>query len=262
MLLNHPLTPNPKVTPMKQWLDDLRVLMRFVRGKPNTGDHSADLDAFYRPQAYLYDNFRERLLPGREDFMRALPLKPGARVVDFGAGTGRHWLYVEHSLATLERLDLIDLCTPLLEIASERFNHLANVHTEVADAQIWQADSGVDVIVFSYSLSMMTNWQAALANACKQLRPGGVLAIIDFYTLPEFPPSPLNSLSSWNRWFWPRWFAHDGVMLRPQVLPFLLTCGDTLVVDQSFVRLPYLPWPRAPWFMWIGHSDSRFRFNE
>ena len=234
------------------WRGDLRVLLQFVRGRRSGVDQAAGLDDFYGPQAHAYDRFRERLLPGRRAFMEALPLAAGTRVIDFGAGTGRHWLYVEDKVAELGQLDLVDLCTPLLDIARARFAGAPRVCATLADAASWRAAEPADMIVFSYSLSMMPDWRLVLVNALAQLKPGGVLGLVDFYSLPAQPPAPLRSMSVWNRWFWPRWFAHDGVWLRPEVLPTLLSCGPTVALEQSAVALPYLPFVRAPWFLWIG----------
>ncbi len=238
------------------WRDDVRVLLQFLHGRRSGADHGANLDAFYGPQADVYDRFRERLLHGRADLMRALDLRAGQRVIDFGAGTGRHWLFVEPALPQLARVDLVDLCTPLLEVARGRFARYPNVHTVRADAQVWRADAAADAAIFSYSLSMIPDWRAALVNAVRQVRPGGVIGIVDFYTLPETPPRPFRALSKWDRSFWPRWFSHDGVMLRPEVPAALLELGVTVCFEQGAARLPYLPLVQAPWFFWIGRLPS------
>jgi S-adenosylmethionine-diacylgycerolhomoserine-N-methlytransferase len=243
------------------WRGDLRVLRQFLRGSRGGGDQAARLNDFYGPQAHAYDRFRERLLPGRRAFMEALPLSAGLRVIDFGAGTGRHWLYVEDKLAALAHLDLVDLCTPLLDIARARFAGTPQACVTLADAAKWRATQPADVVVFSYSLSMMPDWRMVLANALAQLKPGGVLGMVDFCTLPAQPPAPLRPLSRWNRWFWPHWFAHDGVWLRPEVLPALLTSGPTLALEQSVAALPYLPFVRTPWFLWIGRPGHEASFS-
>jgi S-adenosylmethionine-diacylgycerolhomoserine-N-methlytransferase len=243
------------------WRGDARVLLQFLRGRRGGGDQAAALDGFYGPQAQAYDRFRERLLPGRRSLMEALPLSAGMRVIDFGAGTARHWLYVEDKLAGLGRLDLVDLCTPLLDIARARFAGAPQVHANLADAATWRAEAPADAVIFSYSLSMMPDWRSVLANALAQLKPGGVLAMVDFCTLPAAPPAPLRPLSRWSRWFWPRWFAHDGVWLRPEILPALLASGPTAALEQSLAALPYLPFVRAPWFFWIGRPEPEASFT-
>ncbi|HET6485246.1 MAG TPA: class I SAM-dependent methyltransferase [Spirochaetia bacterium] len=237
--------------------EDLPVLLQLLRGKPRGLSHADGLNAFYGPQARVYDHFRDRLLPGRQALMTALPLTNGARAVDLGAGTARHWLFVEERLGALARLDLVDLCGPLLQVAADRFRARGNVATHLADAETFRAGAPVDVVVFSYSLTMMEDWQAAVRNACGQLRPDGVVAVVDFYTLPLDPPLPLAALSRWDRWFWPRWFAHDGVRLRPELLPTLLSLGKTLRVEQGRTPVPYLPGFRIPWFLWVGRPERR-----
>ncbi|HEY1721603.1 MAG TPA: class I SAM-dependent methyltransferase [Magnetospirillaceae bacterium] len=249
------------LAPARDWRSDLRVLLQFLRGNSGSGDHAARLNAFYGPQAQAYDAFRERLLPGRRAFMEALPLATGARAIDFGAGTGRHWLYIGDKLADIAQLDLVDLCSPLLDIARTRFANQSQVRIVLGDATTWQAAAPADAIIFSYSLSMMPDWRTVLANALAQLKPGGVLGVIDFCTLPVVPPTPLRPMSRWSRWFWPRWFAHDGVWLRPDVLPALMASGPTLALEQSAAALPYLPFIRAPWFLWIGRPKPQAKFT-
>lgn len=234
------------------WREDLPVLWRLLRGKPRRASAADSLDAFYGPQAEAYDRFRERLLSGRREFMQALPLTPGSRVLDLGAGTGGHWSYVPEHAARIARLDLVDLCEPLLTVARRRFDGRANVRVMFGDAERFAAADRFDVVLFSYSLSMMTGWRGALDVARRHLAPGGTLAIIDFYTLPASAPVGLAPLSSWSRNFWPRWFRHDGVHLDPEVLPTLMREGRTTRLVQEYSRVPYLAGLRAPWFMWMG----------
>lgn len=239
------------------WRDDLRVLWHMAKGRRRTSSHAEALDAFYGPQAHAYDRFRERLLPGREPLMRALALRPGLRVLDLGAGTGRHWAYVAEQLPGLARLELVDLCTPLLAVARERFADRPNVVLTVHDATSVPVAEPVDLVVLSYSLSMMPDWRAVLAHAWRCLRPGGRLAIVDFYTLPSPPPAGFGPLGGWDRWLWPRWFAHDGVWLRPEVAGTLLALGGrTVALRQQRDRVPYLAGLKAPWFFWIGEKPA------
>jgi SAM-dependent methyltransferase len=107
---------------------DARVLFSMLRGQPRQGSHAERLAAFYGPQASQYDAFRERLLHGRAEMIDALldalvdarGSLEGAHVVELGGGTGRNLLFFGERLDTLGRVDLVDLCGPLLDEARAR----------------------------------------------------------------------------------------------------------------------------------------------
>jgi ubiquinone/menaquinone biosynthesis C-methylase UbiE len=233
-------------SPICPAMGELRILAALVRGMPRRGTHQERLEGFYGPQADGYDAFRERLLPGRSELMRALPLPPGAVLAEFGGGTGRNLEALGPRLATCRRAVVVDLCRPLLAEAERRAARLGwtNVETAAADACTWDAGEPLDAAVFSFSLTMIPDWRAALANACRQLRPGGVLAVADFH-LPRD--------ASWlTRAFWPRWFAHDGVRPSAEHLPWITDRCTTLDFSAGSVRLPWLCGLRAPVYRCIG----------
>ena len=119
---------------------------------------------------------------------------------------------------------MVDLAPSLLAVAQERIrqHHWANVETAVADATTFRpAEGPADVVTFSYSLTMIPDWFAALDNAWSLLRPGGLIGVVDFYVLRQFPPTGLTRHAWWTRTFWPLWFARDNVHLSPDHLPWL-----------------------------------------
>ncbi|HTZ00553.1 MAG TPA: class I SAM-dependent methyltransferase, partial [Rhodocyclaceae bacterium] len=152
-------------------LADVRVLWQLLRGMQAGGDHASRLEAFYGPQADAYDNFRERLLAGRNELMDRLQPAAGERVVELGAGTGRNPAFLGPRLATLESLTLVDLCPSLLAQARRRWAHADNVVAVEADACSWRPPLPVDAVYFSYSLTMIPDWRAAMENAVAMLRP-------------------------------------------------------------------------------------------
>ncbi len=258
-------------------IDDVSVLTRLLRGQPTVGSHAENLQAFYAPQAARYDAFRERLLHGRETLIDLLDVWPGDRVVELGGGTGRNLDHFGERLPRLESYDLIDLCPALLDVARHRAIRYVsdsatdqsmhsdaadnsgrhcpyperggdNIRIVEADATSWRPKQPVDVVLFSYSLTMIPDWRAALANAHAMLRPGGKIAIVDFHL-------PLSASGLANR-FWQRWFAHDGVRLSQDHLPTLVTLFDPLVQIERQAPVPYLstllPGLRVPYYLFIG----------
>src|SRR5438128_7241859 len=72
---------------------DLRILyhlaLKPVRGK----DHAARMESFYAGQAAGYDDFRKRLLKGRQELWNLIQPPPGGTWLDMGGGTGANLEY-------------------------------------------------------------------------------------------------------------------------------------------------------------------------
>lgn len=229
---------------------ELRTLWSLLRGQARGGPPAERLQAFYAPQAAHYDRFRERLLAGRDALVAALRFAPGAQVVELGAGTGRNAEYFGVRLAELGCLELIDLCPALLAQARLRAAQLPNVRVIEADATRYRAAAPVDGAYFSYALTMIEDWRAAIDNAIAMLRPGGLLGVVDFYV-------SATRHGAWTRAFWPRWFAHDGVRPSLDHLPYLQERLETVFLRESRAPVPYLPGARVPYYLFVGRRPTR-----
>lgn len=237
-------------------LADARILLHLVRGQRRDGSHAERLEDFYGPQAEQYDAFRERLLHGRERLMELLDPAPGERVVELGAGTGRNLGFLGERLAGLAQVDLVDLCPALLEQARRRTRGMENVQVVEADAVGYRPLEPVDRVYFSYSLTMIPDWEGALRNAIGMLKPGGSLGVVDFYVSDADPAPGLVRHGPLTRWFWPRWFGHDGVHPNPAHLRLLRTLLPDHVLEESRAPVPYLPGPRVPYYCFVGRSAA------
>jgi S-adenosylmethionine-diacylgycerolhomoserine-N-methlytransferase len=233
---------------------DSSTLFHLVRGQPRRGSHAERLQAFYGPQAAFYDAFRERLLHGRRELIEQLDLPAGARVVDLGGGTGRSLLFFGDRLAGLARVELVDLCPALLQEARKRTAPMPNVHVVHADATSYRPEQPVDCVYFSYALTMIPAWRGAIDNALAMLRPGGLLAAVDFYVSESSPPPGVLRHGVVTREFWTRWFAHDGVRLTPSHLRRLQELLPDHTVQERRGPVPYLPGLRAPYYLFVGRT--------
>jgi S-adenosylmethionine-diacylgycerolhomoserine-N-methlytransferase len=236
-------------------LADLSVIWRMLRGQPRTGSQAQRLEAFYRPQAQNYDRFRERLLHGRREMISLLAPAPGSRIVELGGGTGRNLEFFGNRIAGFASVELVDLCPALLKQAWQRCRGWPNVDIVQADATQWQPREAVDCVYFSYALTMMPDWNAALDNALAMLKPGGTLGVVDFYVASPEPLPGLRRHTAATRWLWPRWFAHDGVHLHPDHLPQLMSKTAALHLIENCAALPYLPGLRVPYYIYVGRKS-------
>lgn len=230
-------------------ISESRILWSLLRGHPGGGDHAANLDGFYGAQAEHYDDFRDRLLPGRAELYASLKLPSGSRLVELGAGTGRNLAWLEEAqIASLARADLVDLCEPLLARARRRWQAAPQVVCHRADACTWRPEASADTVVFAYSLTMISDWRKALDNALAMLRPGGRLAVVDFTLSPD--------QSALARSFWKTWFGHDGVHLDTAHLPALQALLPAHRAEFRTTHLPYLPGLSVPYYLFVGTKPA------
>jgi S-adenosylmethionine-diacylgycerolhomoserine-N-methlytransferase len=105
----------------------------------------------------------------------------------------------------------------------------------------------VDVVTFSYALTMIPDWQKAVANAKRLLKPGGHLCVCDF-TVDDSQWYGMNT-------FWRKTFATDHVFLRPEHRPFLRSQFKPVHEDLGYGTFPYVP-PvlQCPWYVFIGQK--------
>jgi S-adenosylmethionine-diacylgycerolhomoserine-N-methlytransferase len=233
-------------------LADARILYAMARGASRGTTHAERLQNFYAPQAEAYDAFRERLLHGREQLIDLLPVASGGRVVELGAGTGRNLEFFGSRLAHFGQVEIVDLCPALLETARRRTAQLANVRVVEADATHYRPARAVDAVYFSYALTMIPDWRAAIDSALAMLAPRGVLGVVDFY-LPRLQDGEgrFSRRARSNR-FWRRWFAHDGVHLSEEHLPYLRGRLDCMACLERAGTVPYLPWLKVPHYVFVG----------
>ncbi len=238
---------------------DLRILWQLLLTPIRGATHSERLESFYRGQAAGYDDFRARLLPGREQMFGALPVPAGGRWIDFGGGTGSNLEHLGDRLPQLSELFLVDLSPSLLDVARRRVaeHGWSNVRICQADATSFEPPGGsVDVVTFSYSLTMIPDWFAALEQAWRLLKPGGWIGVVDFYVSRKHTSESLAQHGWLTRTFWPAWFATDNVFLSADHLPMLQSrfAAERLIESRSSV--PYLPLGDVPYYSFIGHKSE------
>lgn len=235
---------------------DARVLMRLLLGQPRRGSQAERLQAFYAPQAADYDRFRARLLHGRETLVRLMDVPAGARVLELGGGTGSNLAHFGQRLASFERVELVDLCPALLEQARRRAGTLPNVEVIEADATTYRPAVQPDAVYFSYSLTMIPSWHAAILNALEMLEPGGTLGVVDFYVSDANGGPGAAQHGALARHFWPRWFGHDGVHPSPEPLRLLMERLPSHQLIERTAPVPYLPGLRVPYYVFVGRKQD------
>ena len=224
-----------------------------IRGKT----HAERLESFYGGQAEAYDQFRRHLLKGREEMYAALPVNEGDVLVEMGAGTGQNLEFLGDRVTRCRKIYLVDLSKSLLEMARKRIADRGWNHVEAveADATTFQpAEGTVDLVTFSYSLTMIPDWFAAIDQAERLLKPGGHIGVVDFYVARKWPDADRMKHGWLTRTFWPTWFNMDNVYPSPDHIPYLRRQFETEVLEERKAWMRYLPGTRVPYYWFVGRK--------
>lgn len=227
------------------------IALKPIRGS----SHSERLESFYRHQSDAYDGFRSRLLPGRDELIKdsVRHLRPGASWIDIGCGTASNLEVVPKFSETCGRITLIDLCEPLLAKARARIQILGLSQAEIVcgDATSHPLPAA-DLVTFSFSLTMIPNWFVAIDAAVRALKPGGIIAVVDFFVSRRYQDNERSPHPFLTRTFWPIWFGFDNVNLSSDHIPYLVTHTHTVSLVEGRSSLPFLPFVRVPFYRFIG----------
>ena len=97
------------------FISDMKVLYHMLV-KPVRGDNHAErMESFYGGQAAAYDDFRKRLLKGREELWGAIPRPTEGVWVDMGGGTGANIENLANDIESLKKVYVVDLSESLLK---------------------------------------------------------------------------------------------------------------------------------------------------
>ncbi len=166
------------------------------------------MDRMYRVQRYFYDITRKYYLLGRDRLIARMGVSPSDKVLEIGCGTARNLVALarKHPGAQFFGVDAANVMieTACKKVAGNGLDgriHLRQGLAEGLDAGGWFGVPAFDRIFFSYSLSMIPTWQAALEAALGNLKPEGELWIVDFWDLGGYPRVAGKVLAAWLELF-------------------------------------------------------------
>jgi demethylmenaquinone methyltransferase/2-methoxy-6-polyprenyl-1,4-benzoquinol methylase len=110
-----------------------------------------------------------------------LAVRPGARVLEIGCGTGRNFPFLHAAVGPAGRIFGVDLSSGMLRKARElcRREQWSNVELTQCDAAEYIPPEPLDGILFGLSYNTMPHHLTVLRHAWKMLRPGGRIVIMD-----------------------------------------------------------------------------------
>ena len=171
-------------------------------------DHGEAMDRMYRFQRHFYDASRRYYLVGRDQLIDRLAPPHGGSVLEIGCGTGRNLIGAARRYPDA-KLFGVDISQEMLRTALNSVSRMKlerRVTMACADATSFDPLSSLgqrrfDRIYFSYTLSMVPEWQAALRHAFSLLAQDGELHIVDFGQCEGLPRGFRGMLFRWLELF-------------------------------------------------------------
>lgn len=167
-------------------------------------DHKGLMDGVYRYQRHIYDLTRKYYLLGRDPMICDLAPPPGGAVLEIGCGTGRNLIAVGKAWPDA-KLYGVDISEAMLEKAAASVGKAGMADRVVLaagdacafDAQALFGRATFERVFISYALSMIPDWESALAQAARCVAPGGRLEIVDFGQQEGWPSLWKRVLFGW-----------------------------------------------------------------
>ena len=166
----------------------------------------SDIDSYYRLHSKFYDITRWAFLFGRNSIKKYLPELPSdARILDLGCGTGKHLeqLLTEYPEASITGLDQ---SSDMLTLVNSSLLDSMEIRNEYYDSNTFSKDD-FDLILCSYSLTMMEDVENILIAMKEHLKKNGVLLVVDFDSTPF-------------KWF-SKWMKKNHVSFEPNLFILL-----------------------------------------
>ena len=146
-----------------------------------TAVENASVERVYQKLSKVYDLvYGPTLHPGRLAALERMAIRPGARILEVGVGTGINTsLYPRNC-----RVTGIDLSSSMLEKARERVarERLRNVRLiEMDAANLTFADDAFDIVYAPYLVSVVPDPVQVVREMRRVCRPGGTIVILNHF---------------------------------------------------------------------------------
>jgi S-adenosylmethionine-diacylgycerolhomoserine-N-methlytransferase len=171
------------------------------------------MDHIYRYQRHIYDLSRRTFLFGRDRMLDQIDLEGDEKVLEIGCGTARNLIRLARKQPSLE-LYGIDASKEMLKTARKKArDYPIKLFYTLAEEFDYDRYAEFDVVIFSYSLSMIPEWKRVLGDALENLKQGGRLYIIDFWDQKGMP--------SWFGAVLRKWLSVFHVRFEPKLVRYL-----------------------------------------
>ena len=188
--------------------------------------------------------------PIRKQREKVVPLAEG-RVLEIGCGAGTNFEYYDYS--KVSHIDAVEPAAGMLKRARKKAAELG-----LADEQVTFANAGaealalddnsIDTAVVTFVLCTIPDWNAALTEARRVLKPGGKIVFTEHGLAPD------EKVAKWQRRIEPAWkVLAGGCHVTRDVQKMFRDSGFALDDPQTM----YVPGPKFASYMTWGAARVR-----
>ncbi len=166
-------------------------------------DAALRMDRMYAWQTGVYDATRRPYLLGRDRLIESLAPPKDGRVLEIGCGTARNLIHAARRWphATFYGFDISPVMLEKARQEIKRADLEDSIRVTLADAVTFPSrifgEAPFQRIYFSYTLSMIPEWEEALDHAAAMIPKGGCLMIADFGDQRDLPLFFRKALGAW-----------------------------------------------------------------
>ena len=141
---------------------------------------------------FLDSRFRRWMQPS-ERIVKRSAIKPGMRVLEVGCGSGSYTTFVARVVGPKGRVYALDIQPAMLAQLRNKLKRPQNAditNIELIQASAYEMpfeDRSMDLIYTITALPEISDPGLALRECYRILKPGGVLAVTEFFTDPDYP---------------------------------------------------------------------------
>jgi ubiquinone/menaquinone biosynthesis C-methylase UbiE len=141
---------------------------------------------------FLDSDLRRKIQPPAQIIQRS-GIKPGQRVLEIGCGSGAYTTFIARAVGQDGVVEALDIQPAMLAQLKKKLTlpeneDLKNINLHEASAyELPFEDQSLDLTYIITVLAEIPDQGRALAEIYRVLRPGGILAVSEFFPDPDYP---------------------------------------------------------------------------
>tara|TARA_B100001093_G_scaffold508778_1_gene571646 strand:- start:428 stop:1411 length:984 start_codon:yes stop_codon:yes gene_type:complete len=208
------------------------------------------MNKYYQNQAKNYDAYRFNMLHGKKNMMYSIPFKKNMNILVLAGGTGDVLDYITDFIPQCNEITISDISIPMINEAKKKINKYkwTNVKAIISDATKLEEKNKYDLIIISYSITMIPDWEKALLNCKNALKNNGYLACSDF-TIDK----KQNKIS---QQFWKYIFSLSHINLSTEHINMLKILFNIKFKRIEYGDFPMVPFLKCPYYYAIFQNKT------